>query len=102
MNSKIDNAMNRQAFKDSARKSIDAVFAKIDELEAKKNNVKDSVKESYNKRLSELQKKKNELRSTFHKLEHSFGSNWEEAKQEFSQSASAFKEGISKLASVAQ
>lgn len=98
----VANAINRQAFKDNAKKSIDDVFAKIDELEAKKNHVKDSVKESYHKRLSALQEKRKELRSTFHKLENSFGDNWEEAKQEFSQSAMAFKEGVSKLAAVAQ
>lgn len=53
--------MERDKFKDDAKKMIDELFNKIDTLERKKDNVKDSAKEQYVKQIADLKEKKNEL-----------------------------------------
>ncbi len=94
--------MDKQTFRENAKKRIDAVFDKMNELESKKDKVSAAMKASFDERLSSLKAKKKDLESTYHKLEHTAGDNWEAAQKEFSKSTEAFREGVSKLAATVQ
>ncbi len=92
--------MDKEKFKNSAKQSIDEIFATIDELEAKKNKAVGDVKAEYEARIAELKMKKNELQVKYNKLVDSTEENWEEVKDAFSSAADSFKEGFSKIASL--
>jgi DNA repair exonuclease SbcCD ATPase subunit len=89
--------MDKQEFKQKAKQKIDDVFTRINQLEAKKDKIADSMKSSYETQLAELRKQKQELEKSYHQMEETSGERWDEARQHFSQSAEAFKEGVSKL-----
>ena len=92
--------MDREKFKNQAKKSIDEIFAKIDILEAKKEKAVGEVKAEYEKRIIELKAKKIELLAKYNKLVSASEENWEEVKNAFSSASESFKEGFSKIASL--
>lgn len=92
--------MNKEDFKKKAKKSIDDIFAKIDELEAKKDKVKGDAKAKYEEKLNKLKTKKKELQAKYDALVNASDEKWEEEKSTFSSATDSFKEGFSKIASM--
>ncbi|MDA3815989.1 MAG: hypothetical protein PF486_01345 [Prolixibacteraceae bacterium] len=92
--------MNKADFKKEAKKSIDAIFAKIDELEAKKDKVNGDAKAEYEEKLNNLKTKKKELQAKYDALVNASDEKWEEVKSAFSSAADSYKEGFSKIASL--
>ena len=92
--------MDKESFKNKAKNSIDEIFAKIEDLEIKKNEAKADVKETYEKKLAELKSKKSELQKRYDDLLHASEDKWEEVKNAFTSSSESFKEGFSKIASL--
>jgi len=91
--------MTREEFKEKAKQGIDELFTKIDELEKKKDDVTDDLKNSYNDQISELNKRKEELKLKFLKLMGATDQDWEEHKNSFDSTYATFKEGYYKLSS---
>lgn len=92
--------MDRESFKNKAKQSIDEIFAKIDELEAKKDKALEGAKAEIEERIIELKAKKDELTAKYNKLIDSSDENWEEVKSAFSSAAESFKEGFLKIGSL--
>lgn len=92
--------MERTEFKEKAKKSIDDIFARIDELEAKKDNAKDNLKEKYQEIIENLKEKRDDLKLKYKNLEESSDERWSQAKEDFSRSAEFFRDGFSKLFSL--
>ena len=91
--------MDKQTFKENAKKSIDDIFAKINELEAKKDNVKEKVKGDYNEIIADLKSKQDVLQTNYKELKNATEDKWEEAKDAFSSALESFKEGFVKITS---
>lgn len=91
--------MNRDKFKDDAKKVIDELFKKIDDLEMKKNNVQESAKAQYEQQIADLKAKKEELKKSYNQLLDTTEGNWDEAKKSFTQSTEHFKNGLKELTS---
>jgi len=92
--------MDRETFKNNAKKSIDSIFAKIDELESKKDQAKSETKVEYEQMLQSLRSKKDRLIEQYDALANSSEGKWEEAKEAFSSASDSFKEGFSKISSL--
>lgn len=92
--------MSKEDFKKKAKKGIDDIFAKIDELEAKKSKVEGDVKAEYEEKLNHLKTKKKELQAKHDELVIASDEKWEEVKSAFSSATDSFKEGFSKIASL--
>lgn len=92
--------MDRENFKTKAKESIDDIFAKIDELEVKKDLAIGQAKAEYEEKLVELKLKKDELVAKYDSLFAATEENWEEVKEAFSSASDSFKEGFSKIASL--
>jgi hypothetical protein len=92
--------MDKEKFKNKAKDSIDEIFAKIDELEVKKDKAIGEAKIEYEEKLAELKSKKIELQAKYDKLVEASEENWEEVKVAFSSASESFKEGFSKIASL--
>ncbi|SDB92828.1 sll1863 family stress response protein [Williamwhitmania taraxaci] len=89
--------MDKQTFKENAKKSIDDIFAKIEELEAKNENFKERSKIEYDENLAELKAKRDELQAKYRELENATEEKWDEVKIAFSSASESFKEGFSKI-----
>jgi hypothetical protein len=92
--------MERENFKIEAKKSIDVIFKKIEDLEATKDGIKESVKAKYDEKLSELKHQKNDLQAKHDELAVASDDKWEEVKTAFSSAKNSFKEGFSKIGSL--
>lgn len=92
--------MDKESFKKRAQKSLNDLFAKIDELEAKKDKVKADSKAEYEKQLSRLKLQKDNLQAKYNELIKASDEKLEEVKTAFSSAADSFKEGISKISSL--
>jgi len=89
--------MERKTFQENAKNEIDKIFAKINELEAKKDLAKAETKERYNKKIAELKSKKDELQSKYNDLVNTTEENWKETKNSFSKSVDYFNNGFKEL-----
>jgi chromosome segregation ATPase len=92
--------MDKQEMKVNAKKSIDNLFEKIDELESKKDRATGEIKARYEESISTLQSRKSELKAKYEALNNASEEKWEDAKHEFEKSATHFKEGLKELKSV--
>lgn len=92
--------MDKQKYKENAKKSIDEIFAKIDELEKKTESFKEKSKAEYEKNIAELKAKRAELQAKYKALENASDDKWEEVKSAFSSASDSFKEGFSKITSL--
>lgn len=89
--------MDRNTIKESIKKTIDEIFVKIDEFEAKSESVKESTKDVYNTKIAELKLKKIELQDTYNDLMDASEEKWEEVKESLSVSTEYFKKGFAEL-----
>ena len=88
--------MEREEFKEKAKKSIDDLFLQIEKLEAKMKQAKADAKVKYKDEIDELKQKKAEIQGLLDKVEDK----WEEVKLAFNESAPSFKEGFARLAKI--
>lgn len=89
--------MSREDFKEQAKKSIDDIFVKMDELEAKKNTIEGHAKAKHKEKINDMKTKKKELQAKYDDLSDASDEKWEEVKSAFSSASDSFKEGFSKI-----
>ena len=89
--------MDRNTFKEKAKKGIDDLFSKIDEFELKKEKVQGDAKVKYEEGIAQLKIKRVELQQKFQNMKDASPEKWEEAKEAFNKSLGSFKAGLSKL-----
>ena len=92
--------MDRNEFRTNAKKKIDEIFLKIEELENKRDKAGDDIKNSYNEILENLKKKGAELQERYDSLQETSDDKWDEAKAAFSESTESFKEGFNRIFSL--
>jgi len=92
--------MNKEEYKAKANQRIDEISAKINDLKAKKESVKQGSKDKYIESINNLETKKADLQSKYEDLMNATDEKWEEVKNAFSEAADSFKEGFSKIASL--
>lgn len=92
--------MNRIDYKTKANKNIDEIFDKVENLKQKKEELSSSLKQKYDANIEVLNKRKAELMSKYEAIKNAPDSNWEKAKQEFSESLTHYKEGFNELKKV--
>jgi hypothetical protein len=90
--------MDRNTFKEKAKKSIDDLFSRMDELELKKEKVQGEAKLRYDEKITQLKTKRAELQQKFQNMKDASPEKWEEAKEAFNKSLDSLKDGFSKLA----
>ena len=92
--------MDKEAFKKKAKQSLNEIFARIDELDAKKDKVKANVKAEYEEKLSRLKTQKANLQQKYEKLTYASEEKWEEVKDGFNNAIKTLNEGFSELLSL--
>ncbi|ALO16445.1 hypothetical protein L21SP5_02825 [Salinivirga cyanobacteriivorans] len=92
--------MDKETYKAKAKKSIDDIFNKIDELEAKKHKAQESAKQKYNEKIEDLKARKQELQEKYDELTNATEERWEIAKTKFSESADYFNKGFAELGNI--
>lgn len=92
--------MEKTEFKEKAKRKIDEIFAKIDDLEGKREKAKEEAKSTYDTIIADLKAKKKELQEKYEALDQAKDEKWAEAKKDFDTSAESFKKGFSKLLSL--
>lgn len=92
--------MNREEFKKEAKKNIDELVHRIDEMERKKENMKDNIREQYESKLRTLRNNKEELQLKYKRLNEASNDQWQEAKEAFSNASDHFKQGFRELTSI--
>jgi hypothetical protein len=92
--------MNRNEFKANAKKSIDNLFLKIEELEAKKDKASAETKAKFEEQLSALKAGQQDLMEKYKNMSEASEEKWEETKAAFSEASESFKEGFEKIKSL--
>ena len=92
--------MNRTEFKEKAKQTVDDFFAKMDELESKKNQAKEEVKSSYDRKVEKLKAEKAGLKEKYNNLMTVSDEKWEETKKAFTNASESFKEGVAEITSL--
>ncbi len=92
--------MKKQEYQQEAKNFIDDVFAKIDELETKKDKIVGEAKFEYEKKIIMLKSKEKDLQEKYDDLINASDDKWEEVKSAFSSATDSFKEGLSKIKSL--
>lgn len=91
--------MEKDKFKDRIKKSIDDLFAYIDEMDSKKGELKDKTKAKYNEIMAEIKQLETALEARSRRVQDTEDPNWEEVKKAFKKSAESFREAFENLAS---
>lgn len=91
--------MEKDKFKERIKRSIDDLFASIDELDSKKGELKDRTKAKYTEIMAEIKQLEAVLEAKHRRAQKTDDPNWEEAKKAFKKSAEAFREAFENLAS---
>lgn len=89
--------MDKNTIKENAKKTIDDIFNKIQELETKKDELSVEVKAEYEQKIADLKLKKDELKANLDELEKNAEVKLEEVKATFDSAAASVKEGFSKI-----
>jgi len=92
--------MNKEEFKAKANQTIDEISAKINELKAKKESVKENAKSKYEETIRDLESKQTDLIAKYSEIENTAEDKLEETKEAFSSASDSFKEGFDKLKSL--
>ncbi len=91
--------MEKDKFRERIKKSIDELFASIDELDSRKGELKDKSKAKYNEIMAEIKQLEAVIEAKHQRVQNTDDKNWEEAKKAFRQSAVSFREAFENLAS---
>src|SRR6056297_3002335 len=92
--------MEKEKFKQDAKKTVDDIFNKIEELEQKRNHVSDKMKAKYDEQIAALKVKYADMEKDYQELERASGQAWNDAKRKFSESADYFKAGLTTIAQI--
>ena len=92
--------MDKETFKQNAKKSIDEIFDAIDRVQERANTVEGEAKVRFEQNLIELKAKKKDLQAKYDKLGNTSEERWEEVKNAFSSASESFKDGIKKIKSI--
>lgn len=92
--------MDKNEFQQNAKKKIDSLFTRLDEIKAKKDTANDKTRSQIDNKISELNAVKNELKEKYGSLKNAPDDKWEEVKGTFSSAFTSFKEGLTKLSSL--
>jgi len=92
--------MDKETFKQNAKKSIDEIFDAIDRVQERANTVEGEAKVRFEQNLIELKAKKKDLQAKYDKLGNTSEERWEEVKNAFSSASDSFKEGFKKITSL--
>lgn len=91
--------MEKDKFRERIKKSIDDLFASIDELDSRKGELKEKTKAKYNEIMAEIKQLEAILEARHRRVQDTEDPDWEEAKKAFKKSAVAFREAFENLAS---
>lgn len=91
--------METLTYKENAKKMIDDLFVRIDELEKNKDKVQHMAAEKRDQLLEELKTRKSELQAKYETLKNAPEDKWDQAKDSFKVSVDYFKDGLSRLVS---
>ena len=90
--------METEVYRENAKKVIDELFIRIDELDKNKENIRHLTAEKRDNLIEELKTRKAELQHKFEMLKQVPEERWDEAKTSFKASIDYFSEGVSRLA----
>lgn len=91
--------MDKEQFRDRIKKSIDELFEVFDELDARKDELKEKSRARYNEIINEMKDWESKFESKQRQAKEGGDPHWEEAKQAFARSAGAFRDAMENLAS---
>ncbi|HZH73299.1 MAG TPA: hypothetical protein VFD91_12455 [Mariniphaga sp.] len=89
--------MEKDKIRDRIKKSIDDLFAAIDDLDSRKDEVKGKSKEKFQEILAEIKRLESILENKSRQAREGDDPSWEEAKRSFKQSAHSFREALENL-----
>jgi len=89
--------MNKADIKNNAKKIIDEAYAKISELEGKRDQITGELKSEFDDKIKLLKSKGEELKLKISSLEDEGEDKWDEVKDVLADSMDSFKEGFAKL-----
>lgn len=89
--------MNKEEIKSKAKKAIDEAYAKISELEGRRDQLTGELKADFDEKIISLKAKGEELKSKISSFEDKGEDKWDEVKDVLSDSMDSFKEGFAKL-----
>lgn len=91
--------MNKEDLKREMNNTIDDLASKINEMEAKKDHVKQEAQSKYYSTLQMLREKKSDLKTKYNEIEDATGDKWHEIKNSLDSAKDYFKKGVGELAS---
>jgi len=89
--------MNKAEIKNKAKNAIDEAYAKISELESKRDHMSSELRGEFDEKIKALKAKGEELKQKISSYEEEGEDKWDEVKDILSDSMESFKEGFSKL-----
>lgn len=89
--------MNRAEIREQAKKQLDDLFKKIDEVEAQQERVKGDARARFEKELGELKARRKELEGKYRELETASEEKLDQIDKALQDSAKSFKEGLNRL-----
>lgn len=87
--------MTRDEFQVKAKEQVDVLFKKINELEAKSEELADGARAEISEQVSHLKKKKDEMEKKLHGYADVAEERWEDFSGEFSEMVSGIKDAVS-------
>ena len=91
--------MNKEDLKREMNNTIDDLASKINEMEAKKDHVKQEAQSKYHSTLQMLREKKLDLKTKYDDIENTSGDKWQEIKNSLDSAKDYFKKGVNEMAS---
>lgn len=92
--------MDRETFKQNAKKNIDEIYAEIRNIQEKIKKAEGATKAKYEEKVADLKSKMKDLQPKYDALANATDEKWEEVKKAFSPALESIKEGLNKLTSV--
>lgn len=92
--------MDKTTFKVKTLEAIDAMYDEVDKLHQRRDKLNATLKESYDKRLEDLNRRKTELQRKLKAVEDASEENWQQAKEALSTSMEHYKAGFNELKNV--
>ncbi len=89
--------MNREEYRLKAKETIDEIFLRIDELEAKKDQADAETQGKINEQITALKAKRQELKDRYDELSRATEDSWEEVKKAFTTTAETFKSHLENI-----
>lgn len=91
--------MNKEDLKREINNTIDGLATKINEMEAKKDRVKEETKDKYDGTLQMMKEKRKELKSKYEEVEGASEEKWNEIKTSLDSAKGYFEKGVKEMTS---